>query len=90
MPDEVPLREKAREGIRNGRLPTKNPSRTYGGPGAEKPCALCGEIVTRQETEFEIEFSRHGVDLGFDRYHFHPRCFAAWEFERTKVNRPSA
>jgi hypothetical protein len=24
---------------------------------------------------------------GSAHYHLHPRCFAAWEFERTKVER---
>ena len=86
MPDEASLREKAREALGSGRLPMTKPSRLFGGPGAERPCALCGEIVPRRETEFEIEFTRRGVGSGFDRYHLHPRCFAAWEFERTKVD----
>ena len=31
--DESPLREKAREAIQNGRLPTRRPDSTTGGPG---------------------------------------------------------
>jgi hypothetical protein len=34
----------------------------------------------------ELEFHRHGVTPGLDRYHLHHRCFAAWEFERTKID----
>jgi hypothetical protein len=30
----------------------------------------------------EIEFNRHGATPGIDRYHLHPRCYAAWESER--------
>lgn len=30
----------------------------------------------------EIEFNRHGIPPGIDRYHLHPRCYAAWEAER--------
>jgi len=41
--------------------------------------------VTSGETEFEIEFNRHGVQPGLDRYLLHVRCLAAWEFERTKI-----
>ena len=86
MPDEPMLREKARDAIRTGRLPTSRPSRVFGGPGSGQSCALCAEIVPRTETEFEIEFNRHGLPPGIDRYHLHQRCFAAWEFERTKAS----
>jgi hypothetical protein len=33
-----------------------------------------------------MEFDRYPA-LGFDHYHLHIRCFAAWEFERTKLDR---
>ena len=43
------------------------------------------------DKHLEIEFARHGstpavasTAPGFDRYHLHLRCFAAWELERTK------
>ena len=85
MPDEPILREKAREAIRRG-LTTRKPDRTYGGPGSEVPCAVCGQVVKREEMELEIEFNRDSAEAGSNRYYFHPRCFAAWEFERTKVD----
>jgi hypothetical protein len=31
--------------------------------------------------EIEIEVDRHGSTQRLDKYHLHPRCFAAWEFE---------
>jgi hypothetical protein len=45
MPDEPLLRGKAREAILAGRMPRTKPSRTFGGTGAEKPCAVCGESI---------------------------------------------
>ncbi len=85
MPDESVLREKAREAIRSRKLPIAKPDRTFGGHGTAATCAICGDAVKRDEVEIEIEFNRHGVTPGLDRYHLHQRCFAAWEFERTKV-----
>jgi hypothetical protein len=37
------------------------------------------------EMEFQIEFARDGDNPGLDIFHVHIRCFAAWEFERTKA-----
>jgi hypothetical protein len=44
--------------------------------------------LQREQAELEIEFNRHGITPGIDRHHLHPRCFAAWEFERTKIEPP--
>jgi hypothetical protein len=86
MPDEPLLREKAREAIRSGRLPSTRASRIFGGPGSGAPCAVCREPIPRTDTEYELEFNRHGTKPGFDRYYLHYRCFAAWELERAKVD----
>ncbi len=45
-------------------------------------CTLCGEPVTRNQMELEIELTRHGATPGLTRYHLHTKCFAAWELER--------
>jgi hypothetical protein len=90
MPDELLLREKAREAIQSAAVPTRKPDRTFGGPGSNEACAVCGETVTKDQMEFEIEFNRHGPTPGLDRFYLHPRCFAAWEFERTKGTSASA
>jgi hypothetical protein len=42
---------------------------------------VCGETIARDQLEVDIEFSGHGV---IGTFHLHPRCFTAWEFERTK------
>jgi hypothetical protein len=79
--DDSDLREKAREAIQNGHLPTRRPDGTTGGPGCGEACALCGETVRRTQMELEAEFRQEGVA---PKYHLHPRCYMAWEFERTK------
>ena len=84
MPDEQVLRAKAREAVANGELPSRRPDRTWGGPGVGATCVVCGEPVTRQQMEFEIQFERDDDNPGMDKYHIHLRCFAAWEFERRK------
>jgi hypothetical protein len=86
MPDELVLREKAREAIRSGKLPSRKPGRKYGGPGSGKLCSLCGERVTLEQIEMGIEFNRHGVQPGLDRYYLHVGCLAAWEFQRTQLS----
>jgi hypothetical protein len=84
MPDESRLREQATAAIQNGKLPARAPDRTWGGPGVGAPCSVCERPVTKQELEFEIQFERDGDMPGLDKYHVHIRCFAAWEFERSK------
>jgi len=86
IPDELVLREKAREAIRSGKLPRRKPDRTYGGPGSGKLCSLCSERVTLEQIEMEIAFNRHALQPGLDRYYLHVGCLAAWEFERAKLS----
>ena len=88
MSDECPLRGKAREVIQAGKLPNRNPDRTWGGPGVGADCTICSVPVTCDEVEFEIEFARDGDDPGLDNYHVHIRCFAAWQFERRNLELP--
>ena len=84
MQDEGALREKAREVLKQGKLPSGAPTRTWGGPGVGAPCSVCGLPVTKDEKEFEIQFEQEGGG-GLDKYHVHIRCFAAWEFERKRA-----
>jgi len=80
--DEALLQEKAREAIRRGTLPRTRPDRRFGRPGIGETCAVCGERVGRNEMALEIEFNRHGVTPGLDRYQLHIRCYTAWEIAR--------
>jgi hypothetical protein len=86
LDDELVLREMARAAIRRGRLPSRRPDRTFGGPGTGVVCSVCRELVTPDQTEMEIEFRRHGMQPGSERHFLHVRCLAAWEFERTKID----
>ena len=80
--NEEALREKARSIIESGKLPNRNPDRTWGGPGVGATCTICDLPVKRAEMEFEIQFARDGDNPGLDEFHVHLDCFAAWQLER--------
>lgn len=84
MPDELLLREKAREAIRRRKFPERRPDRTARGPGVGALCTVCDRRVTRDEIGYAMEFA-YGAH-GLERYEVHLNCFAAWEFESTKVD----
>jgi hypothetical protein len=84
--DETRLQEKARKAIRRGTLPRTRPDRRFGRSGIGETCAVCGEQVGRHEMAFEIEFNRHGVTPGLDRYDLHIRCYTAWETTRRSLD----
>src|SRR5215475_12197940 len=63
-------------------LPTVGPDRRSGETGIGELCAVCGERIGRNQMEMELEFNRHGATPGIDRYHLHPRGYAAWESQR--------
>jgi hypothetical protein len=82
MPDEALLREKAREAVKNGKLPPRPPDRIWGGNGVGAACSVCELPVSKTELELEIQFAHDGSVPGLDKYHVHVRCFAVWELER--------
>jgi hypothetical protein len=82
--DDSTLREKAREAIENETLPARSPDSTMGGPGCGKACAICGQTVRRTQMELEAEFQQEGDMLQPHKFHLHPRCFMAWEFELSR------
>ena len=86
MASEEVLRACAREAIELKRLPDLRPDRTWGGPGANAPCAVCERRIRHEDLEFEIQFERDDTEGGLDKYHVHVRCFAAWEFERRRAD----
>jgi hypothetical protein len=83
MPDETVIREFARHAIRSGKLPRRDPACTWAGPGVGWLCTICEKLITREQVEYVVEFARDRENPG-RRAHLHLRCFAAWEFERTK------
>ncbi len=88
MSDETLLRTKAREAIEARRLPQSRPERVWGGPGIGASCAICGERLGRNDTEFELQFAGGHTGGGLDTYHLHIGCFAAWELEREVLEPP--
>jgi len=82
--DDSTLREKALEAIQNGKLPMRSPDSTTGGAGSNEACAICGETVRLTQMELEAEFRQDSESPELHKYHLHPRCFMAWEFERAK------
>ena len=102
MFDEASLRKQSREAIQDGRLPVNQPTRMLFGPSAGVTCAVCGALIPCGEMAIQIEFQpgpppqdkslrdtleRLDAKPG-GRHDLHSRCFAAWEFERTKVQPP--
>jgi len=75
----------------------------FGGSGSGAGCTVCGESVRADQMEIDIDFGDqgsadqtlrsalerlHAKPEVIERYHLHTRCFAAWEFERTKGEGP--
>jgi len=84
MLDEQFRREHARAAIRAGKLPSRSPERSWGGPGIGENCPVCDTKIDSDELEFEIEFSGDGASPGSTIFHLHVGCFTAWQFERTR------
>lgn len=79
------FRQKAREAIRTGQLPSGAPDRTFGDSGSGEACALCGEPVRRSQVGFEVEYDRTDTSAGLNRYELHLKCLKAWERERLNL-----
>jgi hypothetical protein len=90
MPNESLLREMAREAILSGKMATRRQDLLLGAHGSGEACAVCWEPIPHDQAELEVEFNQHSVPPGLVTYHLHPRCFAAWEFERTHVDGASS
>jgi hypothetical protein len=63
-----------------------SPRRIWGGPRIGTECAVCDFAVPEDQGEVEVQFLRnHGAEM-LEVYHFHVRCSAARELERTKAD----
>jgi hypothetical protein len=80
--DEQQLRTNARETLKAGKLPKRRPDRTWGGPGVNVPCSLCGLPGDAPGNGLsEVQYARDGGNSDLDVFHVHIQCFAAWGFE---------
>jgi hypothetical protein len=76
--DKHALGTKIRQGIRDGRLPTRRASRTwFGFAQGDTSCAACGQPVAARALECEAEFPGES-----HTWLFHAACFEVWEAER--------
>ncbi len=78
------LRQRARDWVREGRLPQAPGARTWGGTGSGSACALCGREVTSSDTEIEVELELAGSAASV---HFHRSCHHLWEQARIEAAR---
>jgi hypothetical protein len=67
-----------------GRLPHQAPERMWGGSGSGAACAVCGEQISPDQMEYELEYRRAG-NYGRASFHVHVRCCPAWGLERTAL-----
>ncbi|PYN06999.1 MAG: hypothetical protein DME02_13660 [Candidatus Rokuibacteriota bacterium] len=59
--------------VKNGALPTDGARRRWVGPGRGETCNGCGDGITPDETEYEIDFSNALL------LRFHRECLRTWE-----------
>ncbi len=73
--DTEALRARARERMRQGRLPHTKAARTWGGLGTGLPCDLCDAAILASEPEFELQ-----LDLSAPSHsiRFHRQCHSIW------------
>jgi len=68
----MPRSDRTLDRVRRGGLPAPLNRQLWVGPGSNKPCDGCGERISGDEREFEINFAD---TLTFS---FHPECYKAW------------
>jgi hypothetical protein len=73
--EDAQVRERVREMLSGGRLPSAEPVKLWAGPSMGKPCSVCGESI-RTSTEYELDFTPPLTLL------LHPHCYAIWNEER--------
>lgn len=81
--DAEALRARARERIRQGRLPLTKPARTWGGLGSGLPCDLCGAAILSSEPEFELQLDLAAPSQSI---RFHRQCHSIWSEAREEYS----
>jgi hypothetical protein len=66
---------RAKQLLRDGRLPFLDRFKSFGGPSRGSTCALCESAISAGEMEMEIEWT---TERGTERLVLHPRCQGAW------------
>ena len=50
-------------------MPSRKQDRSYGRGGSLNACSICGESITPDQNEIEIEFRLHGAPSDYYRLH---------------------
>ncbi|HEX9818504.1 MAG TPA: hypothetical protein VGD07_02700 [Methylomirabilota bacterium] len=66
-----------REKVADGRLPVREPVKTWAGYGRGQPCSACELPILAAQAEYEFED-------GDATYRFHIGCYGLWEAERRR------
>lgn len=81
MDAEGILRARAREMIREGKLPRGRAAQLWGGHGSgDDTCCLCALSIDVDHLEYELQFC-DPQDADRRSIHFHLPCLRAWEAE---------
>jgi hypothetical protein len=77
--DETSLRERAKQLLVAGRLPSSDPAISWAGSGRGERCCVCHVLVRPDQIGFDLAFRmpQREVEL-----HMHSRCRIAWEQAR--------
>lgn len=79
MDSHAILREQALLRIEQGKLPSQPPSRVWGGAGVYAACAVCDQLISPAELEFETELATGPPsDARVIVFHVHTTCYAMW------------
>lgn len=73
--DTEALRTRARERMRQGRLPRAKAARTWGGLGSGLACDLCDAAILSSEPEFELQLD---LSMPSESVRFHRQCHTIW------------
>jgi hypothetical protein len=77
------LRERVRDAIRLGTLPSRAPDHLFGGLATGALCAVCGAPTTSGEVELELEFLQSETTR--TTFRVHPRCFSIFNLELARL-----
>ena len=76
------LRARARERIREGRLPRLKAARTWGGLGSGHLCDLCDTAILPTQPEFEVQ---PDLAVPSEVARFHRCCHTIWDLARQEL-----
>lgn len=83
IPEQI--RQLIRARMDAGQLPYASFYEVFGRKGGGLPCACCDELITRQQTEYDVELSS---SLGvITTLPMHVCCYRAWHEVRAAVRR---